>query len=56
MRREVQKGADLREAYTKNPALGDLDTVTEVCVGLEWPCNADGAADLLLLHRTSRIT
>lgn len=35
MRKEVSKGAELREAYTKNPALGDLDTVTEVRT--PWP-------------------
>ena len=30
LRREARKLAELREAYTNNPALGDLDTVTEV--------------------------
>ena len=30
MRREVRKLAELRLAYTQNPALGDLDTVVEV--------------------------
>ena len=29
MRREVSKLEELREAYTANPALGDLDTVVE---------------------------
>lgn len=29
-RRESGKLAELRDAYTKNPALGDLDSVTEV--------------------------
>lgn len=30
IRREVLKLVELRDAYMKNPALGDLDSVTEV--------------------------
>lgn len=34
MNREVEKLQELRQAYMDNPALGDLDTVVEVCTGV----------------------